>query len=388
MKLKLIVAMCKGMGIGYKNTIVWNIKKDLIYFSNKTTGLYGKYVKDKDREKYKYKNVKKNAIVMGKNTWMSLPKYPEPLPHRDNIIISNTIHAHQDDNKLVNLYDMDNTESFAAIKLYYDLIYYINIEENQCESNMNTALINKTDFTMYFSSISKMMDFCISPEKICTEIDPVDRDDPTNRSNIEIEMCQMHEMRQVREINQNSVFNDENTKSEKIKKYCEIYDGTIYDGTIYDGKIYDEVWIIGGAQIYNSFIYENNNKDSNIIISEFCITYIDRYYECDTFFPKIENMNHYYISSFSKCENMDANIGMMVPVYYITFNLIDERDNIDIQKKIVEIKNNNESIIYYYYYIKNNMHSDCENMYITNENAETFIWCITQLSGENSFRPA
>jgi dihydrofolate reductase len=377
MKLKLIVAMCKGMGIGYKNTIVWNIKKDLIYFSNKTMGLYGKYVKDKDREKYKYKNVKKNAIVMGKNTWMSLPKYPAPLPHRDNIIISNTIHTLHVDNKLANMYDMDNTESLAAIKLYYDLMYYINIEENHCESNMNTALINKTDFNMYFSSISKMLDFCMSPEKICTDIDPVDRDDPTNRSNIEIEMCEMHEMRQVREINQNSVFNDENIKSEKFKKYCEMCDETIYD----------EVWIIGGAQIYNSFICENNNKDSNIIISEFCITYIDRYYECDTFFPKIENMNHYYISSFSKCENMDANIGMMVPVYYITFNLIDERDNIDIQKKIVEIKNNNESIKYYYY-IKNDMHSDCENMYITNDNAETFIWCITQLSDENSFRSA
>jgi dihydrofolate reductase len=379
MKLKLIVAMCKGMGIGYKNTIVWNIKKDLIYFSNKTGGLYGKYIKDKDkdREKYKYKNVKKNAIVMGKNTWMSLPKYPEPLPHRDNIIISNTINTLQVDNKLVNLYDMDNIESLAAIKLYYDLMYYINLEENYCESNMNKGLINKTDFNMYFSSISKMLDFCMSPEKICTDIDPVDRDDPKGRSNIEIEMCEMHEMRQMREINRNSVFNNENIKSEKFKKYCGMCDETIYD----------EVWIIGGAQIYNSFIYENNNKDSNIIISEFCITYIDRYYECDTFFPKIENMNHYYISSFLKCENMDANIGMIVPVYYITFNLIDERDNIDIQKKIVEIKNNNDSIKYYYY-IKNDMHSDCENMYITNENAETFIWCITQLSGENSFRSA
>jgi dihydrofolate reductase len=103
MKLKLIVAMCKNMGIGYKNTIVWNIKKDLIYFSNKTTGLYGKYVKDKDREKYKYKNVKKNAIVMGKNTWISLPKNPDPLPHRDNIIISNTIHIHPFANKLLNM---------------------------------------------------------------------------------------------------------------------------------------------------------------------------------------------------------------------------------------------------------------------------------------------
>ena len=61
-------------------------------------------------------------------------------------------------------------------------------------------------------------------------------------------------------------------------------------------------------------IYYKNNidnisyiKNNDILISEFCITYIDKHYECDTFFPRIENMNLYYISSFSKCENIDEN---------------------------------------------------------------------------------
>lgn len=378
MKLKLIVAMCKNMGIGYKNTIVWNIKQDLIYFSNKTTGLYGKYVKDKDREKYKYKNVKKNAIVMGKNTWISLPKTPDPLPHRDNIIISNTIHIHPFANKLLN---MDNIDSLSAVKLYYNLMYYINIEENCCISNMNTTLNSKKDFNMYFSSISNVLDFCMSSDKICTSIDHICGSDSCgdgcHDSNTEIEMHEMCEPCEPREINQKSFFNNENIKYEKFKNYYDMCDKTIYD----------EVWIIGGAQIYDSFICENNNKDSNIIISEFCITYIDRYYECDTFFPKIENMNQYYISYFLKCENIDSNIDIMVPVYYITFNLIDRRDDVNIQKRIVEVKNSNESIKYYYYYIKNDIktnikndiNSECENMYITNENAEKFIWCITEL---------
>ena len=48
MKLKLIVAMCKNMGIGFNNNIPWKIKQDLIYFSSKTCGLYGKYLKNKD----------------------------------------------------------------------------------------------------------------------------------------------------------------------------------------------------------------------------------------------------------------------------------------------------------------------------------------------------
>ena len=31
-KLKLIVAMCQGRGIGNNNSIPWKIKKDLIYY--------------------------------------------------------------------------------------------------------------------------------------------------------------------------------------------------------------------------------------------------------------------------------------------------------------------------------------------------------------------
>ena len=46
---------------------------------------------------------------------------------------------------------------------------------------------------------------------------------------------------------------------------------------------YDEVWIIGGASIYEQFL--NRNDDGTIIIDEFCITRMDSKYTCDTFFP-------------------------------------------------------------------------------------------------------
>jgi dihydrofolate reductase len=46
---------------------------------------------------------------------------------------------------------------------------------------------------------------------------------------------------------------------------------------------YDEVWIIGGASIYEQFLtmYKNNE----IIIDDMCITQMEGDYACDTFFP-------------------------------------------------------------------------------------------------------
>jgi dihydrofolate reductase len=296
MKLKLIVAMCKSGGIGYRNEIPWKIKKDLLYFSNKTTGEYGKYMRNIKNSTTNTsvavdKDLKKNAIIMGKNTWLSLPKYPDPLKNRDNIILSTSI-----------------SESIV------------------CNSDF--------DLIVHFSSISRIMSFCISPGPI-----PV-------VENTRYEWLEEYEENEEREINRNSI----------VKKY---------------NSLYDEIWIIGGTQIYNIFVNDNMEKGNNILINEFCITYIDKYYECDTFFPRIENMNLYYISSFSRCENIDENTGLYVPVYYIVFTLIDCDNSEYIQKKYVEC--GGDICRYYYYMIKDDK---CE--YITNDNVELFLWCVTK----------
>ena len=46
---------------------------------------------------------------------------------------------------------------------------------------------------------------------------------------------------------------------------------------------YDEVWIIGGASIYEQFLAMHKNGEINI--DEMCITTMEGAYECDTFFP-------------------------------------------------------------------------------------------------------
>ena len=71
MQYKIIVATCKNNGIGYCDTLPWNIKEDLRHFSKLTKGNG------------------KNAIVMGKNTWESIGH--KPLPNRDNFVLSTTM---------------------------------------------------------------------------------------------------------------------------------------------------------------------------------------------------------------------------------------------------------------------------------------------------------
>tara|TARA_B100000401_G_scaffold436563_1_gene380284 strand:+ start:827 stop:1336 length:510 start_codon:yes stop_codon:yes gene_type:complete len=47
-------------------------------------------------------------------------------------------------------------------------------------------------------------------------------------------------------------------------------------------KNYDDVWVIGGAEIYNQFI----EKD---LCDQCIITFINNNYDCDTFFPVLDS---------------------------------------------------------------------------------------------------
>ena len=72
--LSIIVASSLEYGIGYDNKLCWNIPEELKSFRHITLSC-----KRKDT---------KNCLIMGKNTWYSLPNAPSPLKDRINIIIS------------------------------------------------------------------------------------------------------------------------------------------------------------------------------------------------------------------------------------------------------------------------------------------------------------
>lgn len=73
----LIVAIDQQCGIGVNGILPWNLPEDLIYFKNKTTQTrFGDQT---------------NAVIMGKNTWFSIPEKHRPLRNRLNVILSSTL---------------------------------------------------------------------------------------------------------------------------------------------------------------------------------------------------------------------------------------------------------------------------------------------------------
>lgn len=111
MQFKIIVAVCKNNGIGYKQDLPWKIKEDLRHFSKTTKGNGN------------------NAIVMGKNTWLSIGS--KPLPKRDNLILSKSLYTKycdhntdqgyclEGDNKIFD--SIDNLKKWCGEKNYEEI---------------------------------------------------------------------------------------------------------------------------------------------------------------------------------------------------------------------------------------------------------------------------
>ena len=71
----MIVAHDENYGIGFQNTLPWNLPDDLKHFQKITCTVNNQQ--------------KQNMILMGTNTWISLPR--KPLPKRKNVILSNSL---------------------------------------------------------------------------------------------------------------------------------------------------------------------------------------------------------------------------------------------------------------------------------------------------------
>ena len=63
--LSIIVAIAENYAIGKDNQLLWHISDDLKRFKRLTSG---------------------HTVIMGRNTWLSLPR--RPLPNRNNIVIT------------------------------------------------------------------------------------------------------------------------------------------------------------------------------------------------------------------------------------------------------------------------------------------------------------
>jgi dihydrofolate reductase len=141
MKLKMIVAMTKNMGIGYNNTLPWYIKNDLKNFSKLTKGNNN------------------NAIIMGKNTWNSLPK--KPLPNRTNIILSTTLNKDLNDyNNTIIVNNINELFSFLEHNNFDDIwiiggemIYKLFINHKYLKEIHTTLVLENYECDTFFPGI-------------------------------------------------------------------------------------------------------------------------------------------------------------------------------------------------------------------------------------------
>ena len=69
----IIVAATKANGIGANGRLPWRLSKEMKYFAQVTSAA---------------PEGKQNVVVMGRNTWESIPPRFRPLAKRLNIVIS------------------------------------------------------------------------------------------------------------------------------------------------------------------------------------------------------------------------------------------------------------------------------------------------------------
>lgn len=157
---KIIVAYSKqNKGIGYKNKLPWNLPGDLKYFKQITSTSV---------------NEKQNCIIMGKNTWNSLPK--KPLKDRINIVLSKTM---KESNDCVVLRNVKSVMQYVKKnKKVIDKCFVIGgqsvyeqfLKQNLVEEIYATE-INKTyDCDTFFSDVTG---FKIKEKKTCNDYDYV-----------------------------------------------------------------------------------------------------------------------------------------------------------------------------------------------------------------------
>ncbi len=94
MQITAILAMDPTLLIGNKNGLPWHIPEDMNRFKEFTAG---------------------GIVVMGRNTYVSLPEKFRPLPHRRNIVITRT--------------PIDGLECYSSIELFISAMQTEKIEQ-------------------------------------------------------------------------------------------------------------------------------------------------------------------------------------------------------------------------------------------------------------------
>ena len=109
MLFSLILASTLNGGIGVNGRIPWEIKDEIMLFKQITTSVNS--------------YIKKNAIIMGYDTWKSLPF--KPLKNRINIILTSKKNVIKETDDIKTFDNFDKALEFCEDNIYIDKVFII-----------------------------------------------------------------------------------------------------------------------------------------------------------------------------------------------------------------------------------------------------------------------
>ncbi len=110
MNFSIIVAVDKHFGIGKNNAIPWHLPADLKYFASITTTVHNPQ--------------KKNAVMMGRKTFESIPESRRPLKNRLNVVLSHNSHLDLPKNVLL-FFSLDAALGHLAVTADIENVFVI-----------------------------------------------------------------------------------------------------------------------------------------------------------------------------------------------------------------------------------------------------------------------
>lgn len=131
----IIVACSTEYGIGYDNKMCWHIPEELQNFRKVTTEVTDK--------------TKKNCVVMGKNTWYSLPN--GALKNRVNIVLSTQLHSTHDD-EMICMKSLDDAFAYIGGRDDIESTFIIGGAQLYNECLKNQKYLQKID-KIYFTIV-------------------------------------------------------------------------------------------------------------------------------------------------------------------------------------------------------------------------------------------
>ena len=115
-KMKMIAAACEGLGIGKNGDLPWRLKEEMKYFTRMTKAAAPG---------------RKNAVVMGRKTYESIPPKYRPLNDRVNVVLTKQKDYEVPEKGVLVCHNFD-VSGITYLILYVAAIGYVH-----CDTNLN-----------------------------------------------------------------------------------------------------------------------------------------------------------------------------------------------------------------------------------------------------------